>query len=205
MDFGPQVSRSFGTLREMLADRATSSPEMYAVAAQELLAVTAADLARLSLQHAFLLPLASEEERGADAKLRVLYMLHPKFRIADVKRVLDGRSNVSTTVVLITLDKPSSTHLRNLKVFFPKLQVFQLTELLYNVTKHHLVPKHEVVDEAEVNEIMGKFNLKSKQQLPHISVSDPVARYLALRPGTVIRVTRPSPSAGMYVSYRCCV
>jgi DNA-directed RNA polymerase subunit H (RpoH/RPB5) len=32
-----------------------------------------------------------------------------------------------------------------------------------------------------------------------------IARVMGLAPGDIVKITRPSPSAGEYVSYRICV
>jgi DNA-directed RNA polymerase subunit H (RpoH/RPB5) len=86
------------------------------------------------------------------------------------------------------------------------LQIFQLSELMFNITKHELVPHHEVIHKKEdIDGLVKKFCLKSVHQFPLILRTDPVARYFGLLPGNVVRITRVSPSAGEYVMYRCCV
>ena len=86
------------------------------------------------------------------------------------------------------------------------IQFFELREVMFNVTKHSLVPKHEVIDEEEeINSIVKRHNVKNKLQFPLILKTDPIARYYGMKPGNLVRVTRVSPSSGEYVMYRCCV
>lgn len=77
-------------------------------------------------------------------------------------------------------------------------------ELSFNVTKHHLVPKHDVLSPEEKRAVVKKYRTAMKH-FPLMLASDPVARYYGLLPGAMVRITRPSPTAGEYTLYRVVV
>lgn len=71
----------------------------------------------------------------------------------------------------------------------------------FDIFKHRLVPKHEILSDQEKKDILEKYHAQP-YQFPWIKTSDPVIIVLGARPGDIVKITRESKTAGSYVSYR---
>jgi DNA-directed RNA polymerase subunit H (RpoH/RPB5) len=86
-----------------------------------------------------------------------------------------------------------------------KVRYFQAAAIVNNPIKHLLVPKHERVP-AENEEALLKNMYAKKTQLPIIRFhEDPIARMIGLMPGDIVKITRPSITAGECIGYRVCL
>lgn len=81
---------------------------------------------------------------------------------------------------------------------------FEARRLLYNVTKHVLVPRHKVLSQSEKTELLKEIKA-TENQLQTIEPNDPVAKYYGLREGDVVMIIRISETAGKYITYRICM
>ena len=66
---------------------------------------------------------------------------------------------------------------------------------------HVLVPKHEIMQIKEAEQVLEKYHCKSIE-LPLIFVSDPAIVGLGVKPGDMIKITRKSATAGESFYYR---
>jgi len=87
------------------------------------------------------------------------------------------------------------------------VSIFWINTLQYNVLDHVLQPKVEAILTAEeLENLKQEYNFRDeKTQLPEISRFDPLAMCIFLRPGSVVKFSRSSPTAITAPYYRVCV
>lgn len=82
-----------------------------------------------------------------------------------------------------------------------KIQYFFVSRLVFNPTKHVLVPEHRLLKTDDAKEVLKKYNA-NRAQLPKMSRNDVIAKYYGLRQGDVVEIKRNSPNAGIHYFYR---
>mmetsp|Transcript_58844 Transcript_58844/g.117744 ORF Transcript_58844/g.117744 Transcript_58844/m.117744 type:complete len:213 (+) Transcript_58844:66-704(+) len=85
-----------------------------------------------------------------------------------------------------------------------RIDVFHENELIVNITHHELVPKHVPLTDEEKQQLLNRYKMKPSQ-LPRVQLSDPLPRYFGLQRDDVMKIIRPSETAGRYVTYRLVV
>ncbi len=70
--------------------------------------------------------------------------------------------------------------------------------------KHEIVPKHIIMKEEEIKELLEKYKTK-RSHLPKILTTDPVVKLLGAKEGDVLKIIRNSPTAGTSEYYRIIV
>jgi DNA-directed RNA polymerase subunit H len=71
----------------------------------------------------------------------------------------------------------------------------------FNIFKHRLVPKHEMLSAEEAKELLEKYRVKP-YQLPRIKASDIAVIAIGAKAGDILKITRKSMTAGKSVAYR---
>ena len=113
-------------------------------------------------------------------------------------------------VVVVTMEQIVDTfHAASLEAWSAhglKIQFFWMPSMVNYPIDHVLQPKFEVVLKQDHADLLKKFYAKKANQFPMIRYhADMVARCLGVVPGDIVKIIRPSPSAGEYELYRTCV
>lgn len=149
----------------------------------------------------------------ANARIMVFFAPSPSVAVADLKNfhelMENQRCQAGVVVVQKNISPPArkfcdilATHPEKDKRVY--MEVFMETELLINITEHELVPKHTKMSTDEKTALLKRYKLKDTQ-LPRLQTGDPIAKYYGLKRGDVVKIERPSETAGRYVTYRLVV
>ena len=187
------IITSFGTILEMLQDRGIDIGD---VTKHHLSDVLGSDPYRQVVEIVV-------------NKVKIIYYTPAKLKTADVRSILEEDMQSEKTYdlhILVLNENPTQNNMKALHDLTVNLEIHLLKRLQFNITKHSLVPKHEVIrDKKLIDDIVEMYKLKNKYQLPLILKNDPIAKYYGMKPGEVVKITRVSESAGQYVAYRCCL
>jgi DNA-directed RNA polymerase subunit H (RpoH/RPB5) len=157
--------------------------------------------------------LVTNEDTGK--KIYVKYHIDTKIKQTTLYDYIEDLFELETVLnnndelVIITKDRVND----NIKAFLTQIykrnnkfiNIININDYLYNILEHKLVPHHYILNETEKNEIYKKYYISGTKNLPDISRFDPVAVAIGLRPGEVIEITRPSPTAITSMYYRICI
>lgn len=113
------------------------------------------------------------------------------------------------TLIIMIDDEPNDSLLAKLRTMWDRDGIFILVHnmhrLQFNLVKHALVPRHRGLSDEELQRVMKKYNIQDKTKFPTISRFDPPIMAIAVRPGQVVEIERPSPTALTALYYRLCV
>ncbi|CAA2952324.1 DNA-directed RNA polymerase V subunit 5A [Olea europaea subsp. europaea] len=105
-------------------------------------------------------------------------------------------------LILVVQNKITNQALKAVGLFSFKVEIFQITDLLVNITKHDCKPKHQVLTEQEKQSLLKKYSL-NETQLPRMLQKDAIARYYGLEKGQVVKVMYSGELTQLHTSYRC--
>jgi DNA-directed RNA polymerase I, II, and III subunit RPABC1 len=159
------------------------------------------------------------------SKTSILYALSKNLRktiINELKEKLKESDNISeftnkyggkNNIIIVFNNESISTavksQLNKYDKIFQKhgghLQYFSSQQLMFNPTKHEYVPKHTKLTEDEVKEFMKEYLARSKMHMHVILQNDPIAKWIGLKHGDIVRIDRYNENSGESFSYRSCI
>jgi len=129
--------------------------------------------------------------------------------VDDFKKRYSNKTNVILIFNNETITMPILSQLNKYDKLFQKsggmLQYFQIKQLMFNPTEHVFVPEHIKLTPDEANEVMQKYMIKSKLQMPVILHNDIIAKWLGLKQGDIVKIIRYNENSGLSYYYRCCI
>ena len=144
-------------------------------------------------------------------KLRKNILEELKDSSDDITKFIEKYNNKSNIILVFSNDTNSTPIVQQLnkydKILQKKggsLQYFHVKNLLFNPTKHNLVPKHVKMTQEEISEMMEKYMIK-KPQMPFILHTDVIAKWLGLKHGDVVKIERLNENSGISYYYRVCI
>lgn len=122
----------------------------------------------------------------------------------------ENNENKDKTNLIIVSQNPMNDSLQKvLKKLWKKYNeyviIMDLPSTQFNILQHELVPEHIKLSDEEKQEVYDKYNIRNDTQLPEISIYDPVAKALLLRPGNVCKIIRHDKISYVNEFYRVCV
>ena len=186
-----QVAAAWNTVLEMCEDRGWSTDRARAMGDEEV-GVLAAEFVTFGVH-------INAGDRA------VFHPSGPSIK----KQAVFAAADSAARIVLVTRVKLSSATLKSLNADAInrgiEVQPFTLEELQFNVSRHDLQPKFALLTAAAEEDVLRNLGLTNRALLPAILASDPMARYLGLRKGQIVRVDRTNQTSGASVNYRSCV
>lgn len=157
--------------------------------------------------------LVKNEKSGA--KNYISYYIEKALRPQNVHDMIEDlyhlENVISTydTLTIIVKDQPNDTLLNLLLNIYANdniyINILYLDQLQFNVMEHSMVPEHIKLSKAEGDEIRKKYNIVKEDDMPQISRFDPPAQAIALKPGEICHIIRPSKTSITLDNYRICV
>lgn len=210
-EFFDHLYRSRKTLLRILADRGynTKPFEHFGPDEIEAMMIAGPNALRMDLER-------PKPEDSNITKCRVIYSVGKlKSKLAGFLYNLtdpekgDESVNPANTEVVVMLAAPEGEpvvdmyHTAAYEQFNTKglrISFFRIANLVIHPSEHILVPKHEKLSEADI-----PIPKAERHKLPFIRFhEDMQARILGLVPRDIVKITRPSPSSGIYTMYRIC-
>lgn len=198
MDEYTFVKNSWKTIVELVTDRGYDIPEEY-------YQLEEADFRHLYNEKN--IDIVSHKENRS---IYVKFILTTRCKPSTIKDIIDEIKNIvdknnKLEVILVLKTKPNNSILKLEKdKDYNFIQIMWCKQLQINPTKHEYVPKHTKLSIKDGDDLLKKYSLSSRYQLPLLLKDDVIARYYNYKSGDIIKITNTLSSANTgYEYFRC--
>lgn len=122
-------------------------------------------------------------------KVCVFLGVEPKLNVESFKSHVERLNKLKIhhgIIVFQEITPSTNKHIRDTAELKLTIETFYDRELMCNITKHSLVPKHIKLSDDDAETFKKKWGTK----FPVLSHSDPVAKFYAFKKGDIVEVTR---------------
>jgi DNA-directed RNA polymerase subunit H (RpoH/RPB5) len=127
------------------------------------------------------------------------YKLNTIKKTEDIENFLNSNDDKKIFVIL-----SGSTKIEKQILEYKKTEVFNDVDLMVNIIDNNLIPKHILLSDEEANNILTEYKINRKN-LSCILSGDRIAKYYNIEPGQIVKIIRPSITAGEEIIYRVCI
>ena len=129
----------------------------------------------------------------------VPYKLNTIKKSEDIESFLNSHIDDKKIFAILS----GSTKIEKQLLEYNNTEVFNDVDLLVNIIDNNLVPKHILLSDEEAKNILIEYKI-NKENLPRILSGDRIAKYYNVKPGQIVKIIRPSITAGEEIAYRVC-
>ncbi|XAR63520.1 DNA-directed RNA polymerase [Bertholletia excelsa] len=187
------------TVLEMLRDRGYAVPDFE-------LCGSVSDFRSVYGQHPEVerLRICVSHRSDTSRKILVIFAGAEEIRKKTIDGILNQIVNKGSLhgVILILQSKMTFHAKKVVDEFSVKVETFQITDLLVNITKHIIAPKYEILTSEEKEKLLKNYQVEGKQ-LPRMLENDAISRYYGLQKGDMVKVSYNGAVTESLVTYRC--
>lgn len=129
----------------------------------------------------------------------ISYKLNTIKKSEDIEKFLNNHIDDKKIFTIIQ----GSNKIEKQLLEYNNTEVFNDVDLLVNIIDNNLVPRHILLSDKQAEEILTEYKIK-KENLTRILSSDRIAKYYNVKPGQIVKIIRPSITAGEEIAYRVC-
>lgn len=155
-----------------------------------------------------------EHIENPEKKCNIFYYLKSSIKQQTLQDIItnyysEDVNKENNTLIIIVLNPINDSTQKTLKQCWKQRKeyvvMFDINSLMINILEHSFVPEHIKLNNEEKQLIYEKYNITHDNQVPEISIFDPVAKVMFMRPGELCEITRYDKISLQNKFYRICV